>query len=111
MLSALHNDTFIPLAGHMEPYFHFIQYKSPVRRPFCTSTLTIPVAGYSQVFAPESSEVMCVKSLTQGLNARPRKDKKLSLIVTHLITEHAPSQKSRRANHSATDVTYYQFLL
>ena len=29
-----HNDTFIPLAGHMKPYFHFIQYKSPVRRLF-----------------------------------------------------------------------------
>jgi len=73
MLNALHEDTFIPLAGYMVPYFHSIQYKSHVRRPFCTSTLTIPVAAYSQVFTPESSEVMCVKSLTQGLNVRLRK--------------------------------------
>ena len=32
---------------------------------------------------------MCVNSLTQGLNARPRKNNKFSLVVTHLITEHA----------------------
>ena len=36
MLNKLRNYTFIPTEGHMESCLHFIQHKSPVRRPFCT---------------------------------------------------------------------------
>ena len=69
-----HNDTFILPAGHTEPHFHYIQYKSPVGRLIVQvlwQYLLLPIGKHA--FTPESSEVMCVKSLAQGLNSEPRK--------------------------------------
>ena len=63
---------------------------------------SLPIARYS--FTPESSEVMCVRRAQRPA----KKNNKVLLIVTHLITEHAhwslTSKKPRRANHSATEM-------